>query len=199
MGDNKELFVRALRAAQIVKYSAERLDTSATPQLDAGFVEIQTLGRNGLRFRMRSLDPTWVTVPSIRLTAVKDTAGAGDWCTAGFLHLMSRQLQGGMISELGYNYVYAALRAGQLVAALNCLHMGARGLMRHAESGQIRNVLYQIERTVAHTVPSKSAFNLSDAASRYFLSNEISNSQSPMPTFECCDGDLSGLTSTELH
>lgn len=199
-GNDKELFSRALRAAQVVKYSAERLATTVMPLLGAGFVEIQTLGAAGLRFRMRSLDPTWVTIPSIQLNAVKDTAGAGDWCTAGFLHFVSKHLQGGMLSDLGYNHIYAALRGGQAIAALNCQHTGARGLMRHAESARIREMLYQLEHDAAPTGSRDSLSNWSDAVAaqvyRFALSDDAACRKRATNTLQSCYGNFGGLRST---
>jgi|JI8StandDraft_1071087.scaffolds.fasta_scaffold01459_7 fructokinase len=194
LGSDKDLFLRALRAAQVVKYSGERLATSAMPELGAGFVEIQTLGAAGLRFRMRSLDPTWVTISSIQLSAVTDTAGAGDWCTAGFLHLVSKHLRGGMLSDLRYNHVYAALRAGQALAALNCQHTGARGLMRHTESARIREVLYQLEHDAAQTVSRDSLSDWSDAVAaqvyRFTISDVAAYRKPAATALQCCYGNF---------
>jgi fructokinase len=144
VGVDELLFRRALHASHVVKYSADRIASSVLPALGAGFVEIQTMGSEGLRFRMRSLDPSWVSLPAIRTPAVVDTAGAGDWCTAGFLHVLSQHLHGGTLSDFGYNHVYGALRGGQAVAALNCLHTGARGLMRHVDALRLRSMLLQL-------------------------------------------------------
>lgn len=144
VGQDTDLFERALHASHIVKYSAERLADWVMPVLGAGFVEIQTLGAAGLRFRMRSLDPSWVTLPAFRAGYVIDTAGSGDWCTAGLLHIMSGCLPGGMLSDLGYNKIHSALRAGQLMAALNCQHTGARGLMRHVSAQPLRELLFTV-------------------------------------------------------
>lgn len=143
------LFERALRASQVVKYSAERIPSLDACSLHAGFVEIQTLGAEGLRFRMRSLDPTWVTLPAIRSRHVVDTAGAGDWCTSGFLHLVSRYGGKGALSDLGYNHIYQALRAGQVVAALNCSYAGARGLMRTVQAHQLQDLLVGVSERLA--------------------------------------------------
>jgi len=198
--DDKELFLRALRAAQVVKYSAERLATSVMPQLGVGFVEIQTLGAAGLRFRMRSKDPTWVTIPSIQLSVVTDTAGAGDWCTAGFLHLVSKHLQGGMVSDIGYNHVYAALLGGQALAALNSQPTGARGLMRHAESTRIREMLYQLGHDTTQAVSRYSFSNWSDAVNAQvyrFVLNDVASLKPPTMKLQCCFGSFGG--SEEHH
>jgi fructokinase len=144
LGQDRSLFVRAVRAAHVVKYSADRISEDELPSLREGFLEVQTLGARGLRFRMHSLDPSWVELPAIHTASVVDTAGAGDWCTAGFLHALARQTPAGSLADLGYNHVYAALRSGQAVAALNCQHIGARGLMREYDRALLQNIVRAI-------------------------------------------------------
>ncbi len=121
---------RALRAARVVKYSSDRLEPASLEALEAGFVEIQTQGARGLHFRMRSLDPSWVKLPALSGVSVVDAAGAGDWCTAGFLYALDSLAIEAAPSDLGYNRIHAALKAGQFLAAMNCGTVGARGLMR---------------------------------------------------------------------
>ncbi len=127
---DQDLVSRALRAARVVKYSSDRLEPASLEALDAGFVEIQTLGAKGLRFRMRSLDPSWVDLAALPGVSVVDAAGAGDWCTAGFLYALDSLAIEAAPSDLGYNRIHAALKAGQFLAAMNCATIGARGLMR---------------------------------------------------------------------
>lgn len=126
-----ELFRAALAAAHVVKYSAERIDEPFTESLSSGFIEIQTMGSRGLRFRKHSLAPDWVQLPALATGGtVADTSGAGDWCTAGFLHTLFASRQGADVEALSYNEIYSALRLGQAMAALSVRHVGARGLMR---------------------------------------------------------------------
>lgn len=199
-GEDSGLFHRALRASQVVKYSAERLMDSVLPALGAGFVEIQTLGAAGLRFRMRSLDPAWVTLPAIRTQHVVDTAGAGDWCTAGFLHIMSRQLLGGMLSDLGYNQIYSALRAGQAVAALNCQHTGARGLMRHIAATRLQEMLSTLTQLQSTLSGHESALSelghlFPESAAAPSFSSRL-DAQAALPL--CCDA-FPGTSRTGLE
>jgi fructokinase len=188
------LFERALRASQIVKYSSERMSSLVTRSLPAGFIEVQTLGADGLRFRMRSLDPAWVTLPAIRAGRIVDTAGAGDWCTSAFLHLMSRYAPSGSLSDLGYNHVYCALRTGQVVAALNCAHAGARGLMRTLHSQRLRALLVSVSERLA----SESGQAPSHPELEQLLGEELEAAQTagdpvaPRMTTLCC-GPLSEL------
>lgn len=126
------LFAKALRASHVVKYSADRIPGSLSDRLDSGFIEIQTLGARGLRFRKHSLAPDWVTLPALRVNGVADTSGAGDWCSAGFIHALDQISESCAPQELSYNDIYDSLRMAQAIAALSCRHVGARGLMRAA-------------------------------------------------------------------
>jgi fructokinase len=124
------LFAKALRASHVVKYSAERIAGSLSDLLDSGFVEIQTMGAKGLRFRKHSLAPDWVALPALHVNGVADTSGAGDWCSAGFIHALEQIAENCAPQDLSYNEVYESLRMAQAIAALSCQHVGARGLMR---------------------------------------------------------------------
>lgn len=128
------LFAKALRAAHVVKYSADRIAGSLSDLLDSGFIEIQTLGAKGLRFRRHSLVPDWVTLPALRIHGVSDTSGAGDWCSAGFIHALEQTASGCATQELSYNEIHDSLRQAQAIAALSCRHVGARGLMRATQA-----------------------------------------------------------------
>jgi sugar/nucleoside kinase (ribokinase family) len=124
-GEERQL--RALAsAAHIVKYSADRLtegDRKAIGESSPA-VEIETLGDRGLRFRTRA---KWhsLAAPTV---AASDTAGAGDWTTAGLLH----ELRGDLTRQaLTAERMRVALARAQGLGALSCRYPGARGLMEH--------------------------------------------------------------------
>jgi sugar/nucleoside kinase (ribokinase family) len=126
-GDDASLFARALRAACIVKYADERLSDLSVFDLRPGAVEIQTRGAGGLRFRVLTDRPQWTHLSAYRLAAVHDTAGAGDWCTAGLLHeLFSRPAAPSLMDR---ESLARGLAFGQVLATLNCMTEGARGLL----------------------------------------------------------------------
>jgi fructokinase len=124
-----ELLVKALRASHVVKYSVDRIMGSLSDLLDSGFIEIQTMGAHGLRFRKHSLAPDWVTLPALNVNGVADTAGAGDWCSAGFIHALQQIPNGFAVQQLSYNEIHDSLQKAQAIAALSCRYVGARGLM----------------------------------------------------------------------
>ncbi len=127
---DRGLFDAALSYAHVVKYSVDRIREPLDHRLSSGFIEIQTQGARGLRFRKHSLAPDWVNLPALRTSSVADTSGAGDWCTAGFLHALFSGRGGSELRDLDYNDIYRSLRLGQSIAALSVAHVGARGMMR---------------------------------------------------------------------
>lgn len=130
IGD-KELFKECLKVADVVKYSHHR--TTIFNKLLSEFVvpiEVETLGAKGVRYRIRTpmSDGNWVAIPAYQLKNVKDSAGCGDWCSAGMIHILgsfaNRQFQNVSNDDVEY-----ALKFGQTLAALKCFFEGARGLM----------------------------------------------------------------------
>jgi sugar/nucleoside kinase (ribokinase family) len=126
-----KLFDEALSAAHILKYSHERLPNLAERQ-PAGrtlFLEIETRGSEGLRYRSSLLQSqAWLTLPAVRAPQVVDTAGAGDWCTAGLLSQLAVTGMSGLADARPCDLA-VGLRFGQAAAAIACGYVGARGAM----------------------------------------------------------------------
>lgn len=128
MGDDLELFARAVRCASIVKYADDRIADLSDFDLQPHAVEVQTCGPDGLRFRASSLDDRWLGLGAYELPYMQDTAGAGDWCTAGLIFdLFARSPV--LRTEVDYNSLARALAFGQALSTLNCMAEGARGLL----------------------------------------------------------------------
>ncbi|MEK4242416.1 PfkB family carbohydrate kinase [Janibacter sp. FSL W8-0316] len=129
-GDMK-LFKEALELAHIVKYADQRMaDLAGNDTADNLRLEIQTLGSEGLRFRLprNRRKPGWRTLNAAPAPNVRDSCGSGDWCTAGVLSkLASRGVQA--LDDATVASVTAALKFGQELAAWNCAFEGARGGM----------------------------------------------------------------------
>jgi sugar/nucleoside kinase (ribokinase family) len=135
VGDDENLFVRAARAAHIVKYSDERLGDLGAYNLRPDGIEIQTRGSHGLRFRSGTGGRSWTYLPAFRLPFIHDTAGAGDWCTAGMLY----ELFGAAADArtIDCEAIQHALAFGQVLSTLNCMTEGARGLLATWSPDQI--------------------------------------------------------------
>ena len=127
------LFHEAVSVAQLVKYSRERVKASEALEDDhegPGLL-IETSGEEGLRFRARLpgvRNKRWKLMPAIQAQKVRDTAGCGDWCTAGILHILATDAARSFFSA-DEELLTEAIRYGQALAAWNCGFEGARGGM----------------------------------------------------------------------
>src|SRR5262249_22017918 len=70
----------------------------------------------------------WHHLPAFGVAAVRDAAGSGDWCTAGFIHAVARTGRAGL-EAISADDLREALRFGQALAAWDCAFEGARGGM----------------------------------------------------------------------
>ncbi|NWD71776.1 hypothetical protein HX870_29640 [Pseudomonas gingeri] len=128
-GDDPELFSAILEHSHIVKYAEERFQSLSLRLPDSVAVEIQTLGGKGLRFRSVCSDSSWQHLDAFSVPHVQDTAGAGDWCTAGLLFSLLQRPPGDWRS-IQLRELASALSFGQALSSLNCLTRGARGLLQ---------------------------------------------------------------------
>lgn len=143
-------FFEALSLANIVKFSNDRIpeysEIHPSPVAD---LEIETLGKDGLRYRLKSSDSNdWINIDPFKLDHILDSAGAGDWCTAGIINKLGHNgIQS--FQESTQDEVNQALNIGQALGALNCLFFGARGMMYNLD-------LDVIEKYVNELISNKS-------------------------------------------
>jgi fructokinase len=135
--DNDEGMRKALALTHILKYADDRISDLVNFNLSNITVEIQTLGAQGLRFRAPSLTTEWIELSAIKVPYMADTAGAGDWCSAGLLYRLFSNDNATTSGIFSHNNLCAALRFGQALSALNCMYEGARGIMHHRSSSYI--------------------------------------------------------------
>jgi fructokinase len=161
---NLALFREAWGLAHVVKYSHERLQ-ELPPDVEVSEsapLQIETLGSEGLRYRSRlagCVTKAWQRLESLPAEEVKDTAGAGDWCTAGIVHKLLPTGAAGLtaVDDTGLR---EAVRYGQALAAWNCGYEGARGGMYSVErqvfeqqierilrGGNVRHAAYKMGQT----------------------------------------------------
>jgi fructokinase len=133
VGD-ESLFAECLGISDVVKYSQERFSKPLEPKPQSGIaLEIQTLGAQGLRFRLhkktaRNSNAKWHHMPGYPVENLRDTVGSGDWCTAGLVHYLCSTGRTNL-RDVSLQEFQSALRFGQALAALNCYYEGARGSM----------------------------------------------------------------------
>ncbi|PYY38167.1 ribokinase [Curtobacterium sp. MCJR17_055] len=109
------LFDRAVDVSDVVKYSAERAPAFAERLPTDLTTLIETLGPAGARIR---IDGVWTDVPGHPVTALVDSAGAGDWTSAGIIDAL--------FTSGGEPDWERALVAGQRLGADACGWEGVR-------------------------------------------------------------------------
>lgn len=150
------LFTACLAVSDIVKYSVERIPKPPrNPASKSPRLEIQTLGNNGLRYRLKlvtSAPGTWRKLPALPVSNHKDATGCGDWCSAGLINQLCTSGREKFL-DLGEEEIIAGVRFGQALAAINCEFGGARGPM------------YELtQNTVMDRVKTLLAFNQRNAS-----------------------------------
>jgi len=134
-------FSYILEIADIVKYSHDRIDELPSSSSKKGRVDIQTLGRGGLRFRSPG-ETNWQHLQAEATESLVDAAGAGDWLTAGLLYALQRRSAGLPIKRnLKQESLVRALTVGQRLAAWNCSFRGARGGMYSDSKSRIPQII----------------------------------------------------------
>lgn len=134
---------RCLKAAHVVKYSSERAAAvvsalkGATPVL-----QLVTKGAKGIEGQLRSNS---FEVPGFP-AAVLDSAGAGDWTTAGFLWALSSLDPEAWKKTL----VVEALRQAQALAAVSCAFPGARAVSEHLTREQMLTIAHGLIEQQSH-------------------------------------------------
>lgn len=127
--DNNQ-FKECLQIADIIKYSNDRIsnysDLFPNPEVE---LEIETLGKEGLRYRRKSgKNKNWKFVKPFKIDNLIDAAGAGDWCTAGIINGLG-SLQAKSLETIDDAIIAKSLLIGQAFGAINCMFDGARGIM----------------------------------------------------------------------
>ena len=149
-------FEESLSLADIVKFSDERISNYDILYPVAKVpLEIQTMGENGLKFRKKG-NRKWTNLNSFRIENVLDTAGAGDWATAGIINELFRN--GKNLNLLSDEKIIQALKLGQILSALNCVFEGARGLMYSMSATDLLSFAYSIFESETLEIPKLSDY-----------------------------------------
>jgi len=152
----ESLFQRMLALTHVLKYSDERLPDIHIDVPAGLFLEIQTLGRGGLRFRIRAnrdKSKQWIRVEAFILKQIQDTAGAGDWCTAGLIHALGSNGLSGLESASVEKIIRASMFA-QALSAWNCGFEGARGGMYASTIEDFHHSIREILAAKSHNIVS---------------------------------------------
>lgn len=139
---------QALELADIVKYSNNKVLASFSDIKGhtSAFLEIQTLGSDGLRYRThssRNMDREWKTLPAYEASVLKDACGCGDWTTAGLISkVCDRSAED--LKNISEEVVISSLKYGQALATWNCSFEGARGGLYRMSQSTFKKEIQQI-------------------------------------------------------
>ena len=172
---NRKQFREILQLSHIVKYSQDRLfDLGDVKFGENLLIEIQTLGRGGIRFRTR-LDSRrferWHHLDASPVARFRDAAGAGDWFSAGLINSLCRKgLQ--TLLQTDFPRLSRVLGWAQSLAAWNCGFIGARGGMYSFSAEEFQALLGRIQAGTRYKVadsedlPARSWPHIPDVCAR---------------------------------
>ena len=145
--EDKKLFSECLKVSDIVKYSHERFGYAQklTQEISVP-LEIETLGAGGLRYRCggnHKRNRKWQNMRAYPVKNLKDAAGAGDWCSAGIIHILGSAGRE-RFEKAARKDIETALSFGQTFAALNCYYEGARGSMYNLSRRKFERLVHSI-------------------------------------------------------
>lgn len=140
VGDEKQ-FQKAVALSHVLKFAHDRLGHVPDMRKISGpDLVIETLGDEGLRFRVRS---EWFDQAAYKAPHFVDAAGSGDWCTAmlldGWIKSNVESISDWEPAEVGN-----VLARGQAAAAINCGFEGARGAMLALQLATFEKMLEDI-------------------------------------------------------
>jgi sugar/nucleoside kinase (ribokinase family) len=138
----------ALELAHIVKVASDRLKSNeALLSAKSPNLIIETMGSRGLRYSssLRSERRIWKTLPPYKIDAVRDSSGAGDWCTAAIISSLGRLGPSGL-KNVHQDVIQSALELGQAMAAWTCQYDGARGGMYTSSKERFFNFVKGISK-----------------------------------------------------
>lgn len=141
--DNLNLINELIEIIDVIKFSNERIPNykDLIPQGKIP-LEIETLGKDGINYRTQNLNE-WRHILPFSLSKVVDSAGAGDWTTAGIIKsLIDNNIS--KIKDIDSNTIESILKYAQALGALSCFYKGARGLMYQVERDNLSILINEL-------------------------------------------------------
>ncbi len=133
----EKVFKECLKYSDIVKYSHDRLDNIDSFIEDSVIpVEIKTLGKNGLKFRLNN--GLWISQTAKKVKNVIDTSGCGDICSAGLICYLKEN------KCLSEENIYQGLKIGQTMSAINCSFIGAKTFINYIDEEEFIELIYSL-------------------------------------------------------
>lgn len=178
--DNQALINELVEFVDILKFSNDRIPLYKTI-FEHGVIplEIETLGKNGINYRINSCiednENSWKHIPSFNLGNIIDSAGAGDWTTAGIIKgFIENNINS--INKISIEGTESILNYAQTLGALSCLFKGPRGLMYQIDKNLLNNFSDELitnsfnKNILSDNIQIKERNNLEDSISSLFIS-----------------------------
>jgi len=126
---NERKYQECYETADVIKFSDEKTNNSSIERLAdlETPLLIETMGANGLQYQLKN--KKWEHLLPFHVSNFIDAAGAGDWCSAGFIHYMHKYKNNSASDFFTEENIRNALTFGQCLSAINCQFIGARGSM----------------------------------------------------------------------
>ncbi len=131
---NEKQVLECVNIVDIIKFSRDRI-ADFRDKFPNGFgrIEIETLGNEGVNFRINKGSPgKWHHLMPFNIDKVKDAAGAGDWCTSGIIFAFSALKK--PVYKITLSDWKNIINIGQAFGAISCFFTGARGMMYKVEA-----------------------------------------------------------------
>ena len=120
---------QCMKLADIVKYSSQNFKNGLPSEVTNDLqLLIETQDGNGLRYRQQGGAGLgdWQSLPAFDPVQPRDAAGAGDWCTAGFISHVVKQKGTWRWTR---SELEAAMAYGQALAAISVCFIGPLGAL----------------------------------------------------------------------
>ena len=130
--------------ADIIKYSSQDFRDGLPPELTGQLrLLIETQSGRGLRYRhgQGAGLGDWRFLPAFDPVHPRDAAGAGDWCTAGFIWQMVRQRESWTWTR---SELEAAMTYGQALAALSVCFIGPLGALFALSKEELTSAVHEV-------------------------------------------------------
>ncbi|MEQ8176415.1 MAG: PfkB family carbohydrate kinase [Syntrophomonadaceae bacterium] len=161
---NPKLVLENAAESHIIKFSSDRIPNSIAERIrnDAynqnTVLIVRTEGSKGLSFcyktRKKGEMSKWHHLDAISTPTIVDTAGAGDWCSAGILYVLVQKFPV-YKNWLSYSDVVGALQFGQALSAISCGFLGAQGLI-HSDATEVLEKLIDNHKDIIKPINKES-------------------------------------------
>lgn len=131
-GRNVKALIEMSKISNVLKFSTDRISMSLADSIlkechnTSLELVIATHGKDGLSFSYKKEDDVfsdWIKGPYVEFHNTKDTSGAGDWLTAGFIHNWN---QANFV--MSDDIIFKALEKALKLSAIASMAEGAQGV-----------------------------------------------------------------------